>query len=106
MPELPKSIRVGYRTYAVEDWPAIQASAAARWGECDPTNLVIRVRVDLAQMIRAEVLLHEVLHAAYDMGRLEPGADEEKTVSVLANQLAQVWRDNPDLVSFLSESLS
>jgi len=102
---LPKSIRVGYRDYAVEDWPVALANANARWGECDRLNCVIRVRDDLLPKVKAEVLLHEVLHAAYDMGCCD-NSDEEKLVNILGNQLTQIWRDNPEFVSFMSESLT
>jgi len=103
---LPKSIRVGYRDYAIESWVPALASAAGRWGECDRMNMVIRIRDDLLPSVTAEVLLHEVIHAAYQMGALDSDDKEERVVEVLGNQLAQVWRDNPEFVVFMSEALS
>lgn len=102
---LPKSIRVGYRDYAVEGWLPALASANSRLGECDRINLVIRIRDDLKPAVAAEVLLHEVIHAAYHIGALESGDGEERVTETLGNQLAQVWRDNPEFVDFMSESL-
>lgn len=106
MAVLPKSIRVGYRSYRVEPWAAREASATSRWGECDRMNLVIRIRDDLVAQVQAEVLMHEVIHAAYSNAALQKDDDEERLVEALGNQLTQVWRDNPDLVAFMSASLA
>lgn len=97
-------VRVGYLDFVVESWKPAFASASYRLGECDRDNAVIRVRSDLGRQVKAEVFLHEVLHACYHIGCLS-GDDEEKIVSIFAKQLAQVWRDNPDMVEFLSASL-
>lgn len=107
MIELPKSIRVGYRTYIVEAWPAIEASGEGRFGEHSPLSGVIRVRDDLDPVEKANTLLHEVLHAAHFVGGIQGGnKSEEDTVIILANQLAQIWRDNPDWVAFMSAALN
>ena len=106
MAELPKCIRVGYRDFTVEAWAKAVAEAKQRLGECDGTDGVIRVKVELQPQLEAEVLLHEVLHACYYSGCLDPAADEEKMVNILGNQFTQVWRDNPDFVAFMSESLN
>lgn len=104
MTALPKSIRVGYQDFAIEDWKASEAYVNSRSGECDKFHMVIRVRADLETKKKAEVLLHEVLHAAYDMGDLNDGSSEEKVVSVLGMQMTQVWRDNPEFIRFMEAS--
>ena len=101
MTEMPKTIKVGYRDYVVEEWSPRDASAADRSGECDRLNGVIRIRTDVQPQFVAQVLWHEVLHAAYDMGDLDT-SDEEKIVTVLANQTMQIFRDNPDLLAFIN----
>lgn len=101
---MPSSIRVGFRDYRVLDWDPREANVAGRLGECDRQNGVIRVRSDLSAQMRAGVLWHEVLHAVYDMGDLAAD-NEEKVVTIMANQTLQVWRDNPDLVAYISECL-
>lgn len=102
--ELPQSLRVGYLDYTIEDWKPSEAYVNGRYGECDRHHLVIRVRADLPPTRKAETLLHEVLHAAYDMGHVADKDEEEQTVAVLASQLAQIWRDNPDLIRFLEQT--
>jgi hypothetical protein len=104
MAKLPTKLRVGYRDYAVEDWASNLANVSDQLGECDRINCIIRIRTDLIPTVKAEVLMHEVLHAAYHMGSAD-NADEEKLVSILGNQMTQIWRDNPDFVAFMSASL-
>ena len=102
---LPSVVRVGFREYLVQQWKPLSATSARRLGECDHLELVIRIREDLAPALQAETLLHEVLHCAFWTGGIEDKDDEERTVSVLSTQLAQIWRDNPKLVAFLSAAL-
>ena len=102
---MPATIRVGYQDYTVEDWKPSEAHVNSRDGECDKHHMVIRVRADLERRRKAEVLLHEVLHAAFSMGDLSGGDSEEKTVTVLGSQMTQVWRDNPEFIAFMEASL-
>ena len=102
MPDLPKTIRVGYRDYAVEayDKPPIEHA-----GECDSNWASIKIDVNYGPQRSAELLMHELLHAVYRSGNLAVGDEEERVVTTLANQLAQVWRDNPEFVTFMSSCL-
>lgn len=101
---LPKSVRVGCFDYAIEEWDTRLANAAERFGECDRLNNVIRVRTDMPPARVAEVLLHEVLHVIWEVGCCDSG-DEEKVVSILAMVQCQVWRDNPDLIAFMTKMM-
>jgi hypothetical protein len=107
--ELPKSIRVGYRDYLVEAWDYKAASASEKFGECDRNYAIIRVSPEYGEVQTARTLLHEVLHAIWTNANLPSGegtSDEEAIVTVMSNHLAQIWRDNPEFVAFLTESLS
>jgi hypothetical protein len=105
MLERPTSIRVGYRDYRVLQWQSLEAQASRRLGESDHLALLIRLHEGLQPTVAAEVLLHEVLHCCWYIGDLRDADDEERTVSVMANQMTQVWRDNPDFVAFMSQAL-
>lgn len=100
---MPTQIRVGYRDFTIEEWPTARACSADRLGECDKDGGIIRVRTDFGQVKTASTLLHEVLHAAYHMGNIN-GDDEENIVSIFANQLTQIWRDNPQFVAFMEST--
>jgi hypothetical protein len=105
--ELPKSVRVGYRDFIVENWESRFAVASGRVGECDKMGGVIRVDTQYGPQRAALTLLHEVIHAIWDTAEMdELDLSEEVVVSVLAAQLTQIWRDNPDFVAFMSASLA
>jgi hypothetical protein len=104
--ELPKSVRVGYRDYAVVPWDRADAEDKEALGDCDHILGVIRVRADLPAQEKARVLIHEVFHAMWHVGDLEKSAREEKAVSVLSFQWAAVLGQNPGLVAFMGEALA
>lgn len=101
--ELPKSVRVGYATYKIEEWPVELANAAARHSECDKLNHIIRVRTDMKACETANSLLHEILHAIWNVGAIDSG-DEEKCVTIFANQLIQIMQDNPVVMDWITKN--
>ncbi len=104
MIELPTHLKVGPVMYRVFELPAIQAMEEKIDGCHEPQGKIIRVREDLNRDDMARILLHEVLHAAFYMGDLAED-QEERIVTVLANQLTGVWRDNPEFVRFMNDCL-
>jgi hypothetical protein len=104
--ELPASIRVGYRDFAIKAWSARDAEAAGDDGYCDKLNGIIGIREDLDAIEKLVTLCHELKHAAWKVGCLPQSADEEAAVSVLSNIDVQIWRDNPDFLAFLTASLA
>ncbi len=103
MANMPRTIRVGPFDYTVKQWSGMASSNAGNWGLCDRCTLTILVAEGLHPMREAEVLLHEVLHAAYDTGHAGATEGEEAMVSTLGYQLSQVIRDNPDLMRYFEE---
>jgi hypothetical protein len=102
MTDLPSSVRIGFQDFTID--PYWETPAPAN-GEFRRDEGMIKYDSALPVQRVAATVLHEVIHGAWDMGRLGDGPDEEHAVTVLANQLAQVWRDNPELVAYLSEAL-
>jgi antirestriction protein len=100
--ELPKSVRVGHRDFAIEDWQITDAVSEGRYGDCDKMNAKIRVCTSHDTARTVETLIHETLHACWEAGSLGSKETEEKAVTVLAKQLAQVLRDNPHLVQYVT----
>lgn len=98
---LPSQVKVGHLVFRVEPWAAVEAARAENLGECDYLLLCIRVRDDLSPALAGEVLLHEVLHAVYRVFGVPKGGDEESVVETVANGLATVFADNPDLLTAL-----
>jgi hypothetical protein len=103
--DFPQHLKVGPVVYRVLEMSYQVAAVQDIDGVCETGQKIIRVREDLNRDDKARILLHEILHAAWDMGNLADSDGEEKTVAVLANQLTQIWRDNPDFVAFMNDAL-
>lgn len=103
-PPFPSTVRVGYRDYKVIVFPASESRAEQCLGRCD--NHRGQIKVDETIIAEepaqaANTLLHEIIHACWYVGDIENDDKQEKTVSVLTNQLGCVWRDNPDVIAYL-----
>jgi hypothetical protein len=96
---------IGYRPYRIEEWSAAAASGAGKFGEVCHTSFLIKIRSDVDAIEIANTLLHEILHCCWRNGVLDEKDDEERVVLVLANQLLQVWRDNPAVVAFMTGAM-
>lgn len=102
--KLPTSCRISYRTYDLSWWPVNEARSANARGVHEDHTSAIRIAEDLTPADAAETLIHEILHACWRNVSLS-GDVEENAVSVLADNLAQVWRDNPAVIKWVSAQL-
>lgn len=100
--KLPPTAVIGHRNYTLAMWPWLEAKAEEARGVHYGTTLRIKVADDLAPADAGEVMIHELLHACW---RGLPNGDEERIVTTLAENLAQVFADNPDLTSWLRHKL-
>ena len=101
---MPRSIKVAHRRYEVIGLRSEAARAQGINGDCKTEPPTIRVDRGLKPPDRAETMIHEVLHACWR--HLPATTDEETAVTTLAENLAQVWADNPDLVAWISHCLA
>ena len=102
---LPASVKIGHRTYKIEDWNPRGSVAAHRYGECSHLESTIRVATIYGSVNAGETLLHEIMHAAWCFVRLQDADDEESTVGPLANALSAVWIDNPGVMDWIKGAL-
>lgn len=105
MARLPSSVRVGPHVYEIVGMTRSESETRDVIGECDQDERKIYVRKDLPPHSLAETLLHEILHACWYAGSLEDTDAEERTVNVLAMQMAMVIRDNPKLMSWIGRCM-
>jgi hypothetical protein len=101
---MPRSVKVGHRTFDILQWDKKAAEASGALGDCREDPPVIRVAKGLKPFDRAGVLLHEILHACW---RHLPSdrVTEEEAVTTLADNLSAVIADNPDIIAWLSANL-
>ncbi|CTQ45686.1 hypothetical protein [Roseibium aggregatum] len=104
---LPSQIVVGYQTVGVYVDEMIPASNVAAYSAAHS-----RIHIDSSAHHTNEDIvnsvIHEVLHACFytsNLSRLDPGEHEEMTVTMLANSLTQVFRDNPDFLDWVRFSI-
>jgi len=105
---LPKKIKVSFADLDVDIKPDEN-----NYGEFDATSNTIRISPDITQQDLANTLIHELLHAAVWYGGLkdegsvlENDKHEENVVNVLANQLSQILKDNPKVMTALRKGFS
>lgn len=104
--ELPNTVKVGWKTFALEVWDSVDAARAHKYGECDHLAGVIRVDRRYGDAQFAETLLHELMHAAFDIGGINRVRDDERyseeaVVSFLSTWMMTLFCDNPWLLGFL-----
>ena len=106
----PATIRVAHRDVSLKLVPGGEIGADSARGVFDSAGGTIRIDKTLLTCDQAETVLHELLHACwpnFDIPAEASARDwEEIPVSVVAQNLAQVWRDNPKLVSWVSWALN
>jgi hypothetical protein len=95
---LPPIIRVGFRDFTVVE---VKEFNGINFGACDVNQSTIHVCTAFDPLRIANTLIHESMHAAWDSARLGAREAEENAVTHLADQLTQIWRDNPDFVNFV-----
>lgn len=100
---LPLSLRIGALDWRVERWAVASASAARCFGQCCTIEQILKIDVGIVSPQKvACTTLHEIGHAIYYQQGLEDDDKEERIVRGFAVGWAQVYRDNPDLLTWLA----
>lgn len=105
MSAFPKSVKVAAFDFKIEPWTAIQAHSSRKYGECSVEEFTIRIQENLDHFKAIDSLMHEIGHAIYWAYSIEDEDKEERVVSTFGTAWTQVFRDNPDVIRFLTEAL-
>ena len=100
----PSNIRVGPFDFSVFWVDANNGVDKGEFGECDTTNLAIKIDKSVDRILQLDTLLHEISHAIYWVYGLEDKDKEERIVQIMATGWTQVFRDNPILRTFIEDS--
>lgn len=106
---LPETLKIGHKTFTVQELSDEEAQALNQRGFIDHFNQHIGIMTESKHPEAvAETIIHEILHGAFYQNRLDMhlkknkrGDTEEMVVSILAGYLSQIFVDNPDLVEYL-----
>lgn len=103
--KLPRFVTVGHLKLRVVEISADEATARGINGEFDYENGKIELAANLVPSVKAEIALHEVLHAAFEVAKLKATEEGEETfVSGLAPVLLSFIRDNPTFLRELAKA--
>ncbi len=102
--KLPRSVRVGHRTYKIAAWPHKEANPANKYGECSSQEGIIRVDTYYSIEQVRDTLLHEIMHAIYREWGLQDEDKEERTVATMATALTQVMADSPECRKWFADA--
>jgi len=109
---LPKKIKISYTDLFVElnDDHKFKAD---QYGEFDANTNTITLATETSSRELANTLLHELVHASVWYGglkdegaALEDDKAEEHVVNVITNQLCQILRDNPKVLTLIKKGLT
>jgi hypothetical protein len=98
-----KTVRIGPNDVNI-DYTSLNGEI---FGDYSYINNLIRIEKTLTGGPLVDTVLHEILHAIWRLGQLKDVREaEERAVSVTASYLAQVIRDNPELIAWLQKEMS
>lgn len=110
---LPATVQIGWKTFTVVAWDHQVALAKQRYGECDHLESTIRVDTSFGDMQIIETFLHELFHAAFDVGQANQDRTntaetftEEFAIGFLASWLTTILKQNPELIGLLAQGIA
>jgi hypothetical protein len=104
--KLPASVRIGYLTCLVREIPSVEAKRREICGYFDEDSGDIEIAGNLSDPLKADALLHEMLHAICLLAGTElDGDQEERFVRVIASGLLAAMRDNPKVFDAMREAI-
>jgi hypothetical protein len=109
---LPRTIKISFADVDIETSDDTKF-AEENFGEYDSRNNRITISSNSTDRDIANTLLHEIVHASVwygglkdDGAALEDDKHEEHVVNVLTNQLCQIFRDNPKILTIIKKGLT
>jgi len=101
--ELPKTIRIGPHDITISRRADVDDRNFGTWSE---NEMLIRLDQTFhAPSREVEVVLHEIEHAVRDIYVAKEKDPEERHTTTVMRGWTQVWRDNPDLLRWVMDSL-
>lgn len=91
-------LRVGHHDYSLVALPEDDDDFGQIAGDCCRPTLTIRVDLTAPPTDQADTLLHEALHAIWQVYGLPAKVTEEEAATRLAGPLLALLRDNPEVV--------
>ena len=92
---IPSSVVILGRVYNIDQKDFIDGDLL---GQCDSDALKITIKKNQPEILEADTLLHEILHAIDDAVQTKM---KERQVHCTATGLLALFKDNPDFVKYM-----
>src|SRR5260221_2876755 len=92
--DLPKSVKVAWRDYKIENWDRREAAGAGRYGETVNASKTIKIDMSYGSRQAASTLLHEIMNASATMWNYQYISKKKEIVNAFKHGLSTFWRDN------------
>ena len=92
---IPSSVVILGRVYNIDQKDFIDGDLL---GQCDSDALKITIKKNQPEILEADTLLHEILHAIDDAMQTKM---KERQVDCAATGLLALFKDNPDFVKYM-----
>jgi hypothetical protein len=92
---IPSSVVILGRVYNIDQKDFIDGDLL---GQCDSDALKIMIKKNQPEILEADTLLHEILHAIDDAMQTKM---KERQVHCTATGLLALFKDNPDFVKYM-----
>lgn len=102
-PQLPSQVKIAGMIIQVEEWDHKQGAANMSFGIFSRIEQSIKIDVHVHVDMLLDTFLHEVNHAIYWIYSLREDDDEERVVSIFATAWAQIFVDNPEVLTFIKK---
>ena len=105
---IPTTVKAGYQHYDIRVYGEVGGLNNRNIGAVTHRDHLISLDGTVILGDGAETLLHELIHIAWDSGKLDDvvGHDaEEKIVGVLSQRMATMIHDNPDLFKWIIKNV-
>ena len=103
--ELPKLVKVAGFDITIVTWTPREAMSAHRYGEFSSIEETIRLDATMSDIKMVGTLIHELTHAIYWAYNIEDEDKEERVCCTMATAWTQIYRDNPLILSFITNKL-
>jgi hypothetical protein len=105
MRKFPTVVKIGGHEYRIirKTKAEMKRDHEGALGICDFDGLCIYICKGMRKTKAQEVLLHEIAHACTYPSLVAKRHSDEEFVDGVADKLAAMLRDNPDVVAYLTE---
>ena len=107
MTPLPAKIKIGYKDFKVIDSRENTDPSNINFGSCDWKKGEIAIYNGGNEIVNVDTLLHEICHLLLASPHLDflSAKKEERICEIMATGFTTVFRDNPQVLEFISKVL-